>query len=94
MIVVSNQARPVFIATAGLFRGPDSYGAHPSPCYIRPMWKKPGTPVPIDPSQVVIGLYIWLDISWVDHTFLTSRIMVNTEKEIAMIRANHVEGRL
>ena len=58
------------------------------------MWKKPGTPVPIDPSQVVIGLYIWLDISWVDHPFLTSRIMVTTEKEIAMIRAHHVEGRL
>jgi len=58
------------------------------------MWKKPGTPIPIDPSQVVIGLYIWLDISWVDHPFLTSRIMVTTEKEIAMIRAHHVEGRL
>ncbi len=58
------------------------------------MWKKPGTPVPIEPSQVVIGLYIWLDISWVDHPFLTSRIMVSSEKEIAMIRANHVEGRL
>ncbi len=58
------------------------------------MWKKPGTPVPIEPSQVVVGLYIWLDISWVDHPFLTSRIMVSTEKEIAMIRAHHVEGRL
>ena len=58
------------------------------------MWKKPGTPIPIDPSQVVVGLYIWLDISWVDHPFLTSRIMVNTEKEIAMIRSNHVEGKL
>lgn len=58
------------------------------------MWKKPGTPVPIDPSQVVVGLYIWLDISWVDHPFLTSRIMVTTEKEISMIRAHHVEGRL
>jgi HD-GYP domain-containing protein (c-di-GMP phosphodiesterase class II) len=58
------------------------------------MWKKPGTPIPIDPSQVVIGLYIWLDISWVDHPFLTSRILVSTEKEIAMIRAHHVEGRL
>jgi HD-GYP domain-containing protein (c-di-GMP phosphodiesterase class II) len=58
------------------------------------MWKKPGTPIPIDPSQVVIGLYIWLDISWVDHPFLTSRILVTTDKEIAMIRAHHVEGRL
>lgn len=58
------------------------------------MWKKPGNPIPIEPSQVVVGLYIWLDISWVDHPFLTSRIMVTTEKEIAMIRAHHVEGRL
>lgn len=58
------------------------------------MWKKPGNPIPIDPSQVVIGLYIWLDISWVDHPFLTSRIMVTTEKEIAMIRAHHAQGRL
>lgn len=58
------------------------------------MWKKPGNPIPIDPSQLCIGLYIWLDISWVDHPFLTSRILVNTDKEIAMIRANHVEGRL
>ena len=58
------------------------------------MWKKPGNPVAIDPSQLVIGLYIWLDISWVDHPFLTSRILVSTAKEIAMIRAHHVEGKL
>ena len=64
------------------------------PWYIRQMWKKPGTPVPIDPSQVVVGLYIWLDISWVDHPFLTSRILVTTEKEISLIRAHHVEGKL
>ena len=58
------------------------------------MWKNPGTPIPIHHSQVVPGLYIWLDISWVSHPFLTSRILVSTEKEVATIRAHYVEGHL
>ena len=58
------------------------------------MWSKPGNPVPIDPSQVVVGLYVWLDIPWADHPFLTSRLMVRTPKDVAVIKASDPAGRL
>lgn len=58
------------------------------------MWSKPGNPVPIDPSQVVVGLYIWLDIPWADHPFLTSRVMVRTHKDVEVIQASDPKGRL
>ena len=58
------------------------------------MWSKPGNPVAIDPSQVVVGLYVWLDIPWADHPFLTSRLMVRTPKEVAVIKASNPAGRL
>ena len=58
------------------------------------MWKKPGTPIPIHHSQLVVGLYIWLDISWIDHPFMTNRIMVETEKQISIIRAHNPDGHL
>jgi HD-GYP domain-containing protein (c-di-GMP phosphodiesterase class II) len=58
------------------------------------MWSKPGNPIAIDPSQVVVGLYVWLDIPWADHPFLTSRLMVRTPKEVAVIKASNPAGRL
>ncbi|MGE0331272.1 MAG: HD-GYP domain-containing protein [Ramlibacter sp.] len=58
------------------------------------MWSKPGNPVPIDPSQVVVGLYIWLDMPWADHPFLTSRVMVRTSADVRVIQASDPKGRL
>ena len=51
-------------------------------------------PIPIHPSQLVIGLYVWLDLGWMDHPFLTSRIMVSSQKDIDMICATKADGRL
>lgn len=58
------------------------------------MWKKPEKPVAIDPAQVVIGLFIWLDIPWDDHPFLYNRFMIREEKQIAKIRATPAKGHL
>ncbi len=58
------------------------------------MWNKPGQPVPIDPSQVVTGLYVWLDVRWDEHPFLSNRLMVKTAKDVAVIQSLDVSGRL
>jgi hypothetical protein len=58
------------------------------------MWKKPGTAVPIDASQLVVGLYIWLDLRWDEHAFLTNRLLLKTEHEIAIIQSYNTAGRL
>jgi hypothetical protein len=34
------------------------------------VWSKPGTPIPIDASQLVVGLHIWLDLKWDEHAFI------------------------
>lgn len=58
------------------------------------MWNKPGQPIPIDPSQVVVGLYLWLDVRWDEHPFLSNRLMVKTPKDVAVIRSLDIVGRL
>jgi HD-GYP domain-containing protein (c-di-GMP phosphodiesterase class II) len=58
------------------------------------MWNKPGQAVPIDPSQVVVGLYLWLDVRWDEHPFLSNRLMVKTPKDVAVINSLDVTGRL
>lgn len=58
------------------------------------MWTKPGEPVPIDPSQLVVGLYVWLDVRWDEHPFLSNRLLVRTAKDVAMIKSLHTQGRL
>jgi HD-GYP domain-containing protein (c-di-GMP phosphodiesterase class II) len=58
------------------------------------MWKKPGTAVPIDASQLVPGLYIWLNLKWEEHVFLTNRMMLKTQKDIDIIRSYNTVGRL
>ena len=58
------------------------------------MWKKSGTPVPIDASQVVVGLYVWLDLSWDEHPFFASRLMVKTAKDIAIIQSLDAQGKI
>lgn len=58
------------------------------------MWKKPGTPIPIDTTQLVVGLYVWLDVNWDEHPFVSSRLLVKTPKDVAIIQALDVIGRL
>ncbi len=58
------------------------------------MWKSPGAAVAIDPSQVVPGLYVWLNIRWDEHPFISNRLMVKHAKDVAVIQSLDVRGRL
>jgi HD-GYP domain-containing protein (c-di-GMP phosphodiesterase class II) len=58
------------------------------------MWKRPEKPIAIHTSQVVVGLYVWLDMSWDDHPFLYNRFKINDAKQIATIRAIPIQGKL
>lgn len=58
------------------------------------MWNKPGPPVAIDPSQLTVGLYVWLDVRWDEHPFLTNRFLIKTPQDVATIQSLNVQGRL
>lgn len=58
------------------------------------MWKKPDRPVAIDPSQVTMGLYVWMDVSWDDHPFLYNRFKVSSEAQVQTLRALPIGGHL
>lgn len=58
------------------------------------MSNKTENPVPIQPSQVVVGLYVWLDVSWHEHPFFCNRFKVSSVQQIAAIQATPVQGRL
>ena len=58
------------------------------------MWKKPEKPISIDPSQIVLGLYIWIDLPWDDHPFLYARFKVSDRHQIDKIRTLPVKGKL
>ena len=58
------------------------------------MWNKPEKPVAIDPSQVIIGMYVWLNVSWDDHPFLCNRFKISDEKQVATIRSLPIQGKL
>ncbi|MFM8608977.1 MAG: HD-GYP domain-containing protein [Burkholderiaceae bacterium] len=52
------------------------------------------TPIPLDPSQLVVGLYVWIDLPWTDHPFLTSRRLITSQREIALIHRSQPTGLL
>jgi HD-GYP domain-containing protein (c-di-GMP phosphodiesterase class II) len=58
------------------------------------MWTKPGPGIPIDASQVVEGLFVFLDIRWQDHPFMFNRFLVTTPKEVAIIQSLDTQGHL
>lgn len=58
------------------------------------MWTKPGPGIPIDVTQVVEGLYVYLDLPWDKHPFLANRLLVKSAKDVAIIRSLPVHGRL
>lgn len=57
-----------------------------------------GTPdtdaISIDPSQLQPGLFVWLDMKWMDHPFLTNRFMVRKDADVAVLQSLGAEGRL
>ncbi|MES2611766.1 MAG: HD domain-containing phosphohydrolase [Pseudomonadota bacterium] len=58
------------------------------------MWKNPGSAIAIDPSQLTVGLYVWLHMRWDEHPFIANRFMVRTAKDVAVIQALGIEGHL
>jgi HD-GYP domain-containing protein (c-di-GMP phosphodiesterase class II) len=58
------------------------------------MWKKPGSHVAIDPSQLVVGLFVWLDVRWDKHPFLANRMLLKTATDVALMQSLDIIGRL
>lgn len=58
------------------------------------MWKKPTAPVPIHPSQIVLGLYIWIDLPWDDHPFLYNRFKINEAEQLEVLKTLSLAGKL
>ena len=58
------------------------------------MWTKPGPGIPIDASQVVVGLYVFLDVRWDEHPFISNRLLVKTPKDVAIIQSLDSKGRI
>lgn len=58
------------------------------------MWNQPGPPVALDPSQLTPGLFVWLDLRWDEHPFLTSRFLVKSAHDVDLMRALPIQGRL
>lgn len=58
------------------------------------MWLQSETPVPLHPSQIVVGLFVWLDLPWDEHPFLSSRVQITEASQAAMIQELPVAGKL
>lgn len=58
------------------------------------MWKKPEQPIAIDPSQLVLGLFVWLDLPWDDHPFLYNKFKITSEKQLLNLRSIPLAGKL
>ena len=50
------------------------------------MWAKPEKPVPIDSSQLTVGLYVWIDLGWNEHPFLYNKFRITSETQLAELR--------
>ena len=57
-------------------------------------WNRAAGAEPIEPSQVVVGLYVWLDLGWTEHPFVTNRFLVKTQKDVDIIQSLALDGRL
>ena len=55
------------------------------------MWARPSKPVTIHPSQLRIGLFVWLNIPWDDHPFLYNKFRIANEEQLDQIRALNLE---
>jgi HD-GYP domain-containing protein (c-di-GMP phosphodiesterase class II) len=50
------------------------------------LWSRPSNPVAIHPSQVVVGLYVLIDLPWDEHPFILNKFKVSTAKQLDEIR--------
>ena len=48
----------------------------------------------IDPSQLTLGLYVCLDLKWMDHPFLTNRVVIKTAEDLAILKSLPLAGKL
>ncbi len=46
----------------------------------------------IKPSQLCIGLYIQLDLSWIQHSFISSNFKIKNEKQLADLKKLKLSG--
>lgn len=62
--------------------------------YVAPtvMWIRPENAVVIHPSQLAVGLYVWLDIPWDAHPFLYNKFRISSAEQIAEIRGLNLES--
>jgi len=58
------------------------------------LWDKSAGAVPIDASQLVVGLFVWLDLKWSEHPFISNRMLINSADDIATMQSLNVTGRL
>ena len=58
------------------------------------LWDKSAGAVPIVPSQLVVGLFVWLDLKWSEHPFLSNRMLIKTADDVAIMQSLQLAGRL
>ena len=58
------------------------------------LWDKSAGAVPIDASQLVVGLFVWLDLKWSEHPFISNRMLIKTVEDIATMQSLNITGRL
>lgn len=51
------------------------------------MWSRPEQPVPINPSQLRISVFVWIDVSWDKHPFLYNKFRITADEQIREIQA-------
>ncbi|MBU3739711.1 MAG: DUF3391 domain-containing protein [Rhodoferax sp.] len=70
--------------------------AHHEPLSYQLMaiWNKKDGAVAIDPSQLTLGLFVWLDVKWSEHPFMSNRMLLKSEDDLAVMRTLDIAGRL
>lgn len=58
------------------------------------LWDKSAGAVPIDASQLVVGLFVWLDLKWSEHPFISNRMLIKSADDVATMQSLNVSGRL
>ena len=51
------------------------------------MLKKTETPIPIENSQLRIGVFVWLDRSWNEHPFFYNKFRITSEDQLNQVKA-------
>ena len=50
--------------------------------------------LPLELSQLVPGLCVWLDMKWMDHPFLTNRVLIKNAHDVSLLRSLPLQGHL